>query len=158
MWSMIALQFLKVRVSPQTKVRVHGAALDKAVATLVSVPVRAHLRNLAPLPKAELLALRQTVSGLSTIGRHLNQLAKLAQQGNRVGSAPNDFGAMLKMVAVHLAPKRAAPPNTDPTAHIEIELAEGVRNVASNISSTNIDEHIGRQQRILSANGGGAST
>ena len=157
MWSMIASQFLKVRVSPQTKDRVLAAALarsvtesnwvrrvienairettampepslppmdvvardarvyvrlrsedqlllrerararDIAVATYVSVLVRAHLRNLAPLPKAELLALRQTVSGLSAIGRHLNQLAKLAAQGSRAGSAPNDFGAMLKI-------------------------------------------------------------
>jgi hypothetical protein len=52
-----------------------------AVATYISVLVRAHLRNLSPLPKEELLALKQSVAELGAIGRNLNQLTRLAHQG-----------------------------------------------------------------------------
>ena len=41
--------------------------------------------------------MKRTIAELATVGRNLNQLAKAANQGHRVGSAPNDFGAMLKI-------------------------------------------------------------
>ncbi len=55
-----------------------------ATATYVSVLVRAHLRQLAPLPKDELLALRSAVSQLGLAGRSLNILARAAQSGQVV--------------------------------------------------------------------------
>jgi len=54
-----------------------------APATFVSVLVRSHLRNLTPLPKEELLALRRAVAELGAIGRNLNQIARAASQGGK---------------------------------------------------------------------------
>ena len=45
-------------------------------ATYVSVLVRSHLRNLAPLPKEELLALKRSMAQLEAIGPNLNQIAR----------------------------------------------------------------------------------
>lgn len=65
-------------------------------ATYVSVLTRCHLRRLAPLPKDERLALRLSISELSTIGRNINQIAKTANEGGRLpGSAREEFLAML---------------------------------------------------------------
>ena len=50
---------LSVRLAPDDRALLteRAAARDMAAATYVSVLVRSHLRGLAPLPKAELLAL-----------------------------------------------------------------------------------------------------
>ncbi|MEQ1581466.1 MAG: hypothetical protein ABL964_12800 [Steroidobacteraceae bacterium] len=67
-------------------------------ATYLSNLVRSHLRALSPLPKAELLALKQSVAGLNAIGRNLNQIARLGQQGGRVvGPVRDDLRAMLRI-------------------------------------------------------------
>jgi hypothetical protein len=72
-----------VRLHPDDKLllRERAASRQMAVATYISVLVRAHLRNLSPLPKAELQALKQSVAELGAIGRNLNQLTRLAHQG-----------------------------------------------------------------------------
>jgi len=57
-----------------------AAARQMAAATYVSVLVRAHLRDLSPLPKAELMALKRAVAELNAIGRNLNQMARAAHQ------------------------------------------------------------------------------
>src|SRR5688500_18808368 len=60
-----------VRLHPHDRsiLRERAASRQMAVATYISVLVRAHLRNLSPLPKAELLALKQSVAELGAIGR-----------------------------------------------------------------------------------------
>jgi hypothetical protein len=67
-------------------------------ATYVSVLVRSHLRNLAPLPKEELSALKRSVAELGAIRRNLNQIARAANQGGRP-TAPGreDLRAMLRV-------------------------------------------------------------
>ena len=67
-------------------------------ATYVAVLTRSHLRQLAPLPKDELLALRRSISELAAIGRNINQIARAANDGGRLpGSAREEFRAMLKV-------------------------------------------------------------
>jgi hypothetical protein len=67
-------------------------------ATYVSVLTRSHLRRLAPLPKEERLALRLCISELSAIGRNINPIAKVANDGGRLpGSVREEFRAMLKI-------------------------------------------------------------
>ena len=67
-------------------------------ATYVSVLVRAHLRSLSPLPKDELLALKRSIAELGAIGRNINQIAKVANEGGRLpGSVREEFRAMLKI-------------------------------------------------------------
>ena len=67
-------------------------------ATYVSVLVRSHLRNLAPLPKEELLALKRSVAELGAIGRNLNQIARVFNQGAKpVGPGRGELTAMLRV-------------------------------------------------------------
>ncbi len=67
-------------------------------ATYVSVLVRAHLRSLIPLPKDELLALKRSIAELAAIGRNINQIAKVANEGGGFpGSVREEFRAMLKI-------------------------------------------------------------
>jgi hypothetical protein len=69
-----------------------------APATYLSVLTRAHLRSLAPLPKEELQALKRSVSELGSMGRNLNQIARAANQGDRVaGPGREELRAMLRI-------------------------------------------------------------
>ena len=68
------------------------------MATYVSVLVRAHLRDLAPLPKAELMALKRSVAELGAVGRNLHQLTRLAHdQGGSAGPGREELRMMLKV-------------------------------------------------------------
>jgi len=91
---------LYVRLRPEDRLLLHerAAARGMASATYVSVLVRSHLRSLAPLPKEELVALKRGVSELAAVGRNLNQIARAANQGARVGGVGHDeFRAILKI-------------------------------------------------------------
>jgi hypothetical protein len=67
-------------------------------ATYASVILRSHLRKLTPLPKDEYLALKRSIALLASIGRNINQIAKVANQGGRVpDSGGAEFRAMLKI-------------------------------------------------------------
>jgi hypothetical protein len=67
-------------------------------ATYAAVLLRSHLRQLTPLPKDELLALKRSIAMLASIGRNINQIAKAANQGGRMpDSAGAEFRAMLKI-------------------------------------------------------------
>ena len=61
-----------------------AAARSMASATYAAVLLRSHLRNAAPLPKEELLALKRSVAELGAIGRNLNQIARAVNSGERV--------------------------------------------------------------------------
>lgn len=77
--------------------RERAASRHMGVATYISVLVRAHLRNLSPLPKAELMALKLAVAELGAIGRNLNQATRLAHQGaGLVGLTREDLVALLR--------------------------------------------------------------
>jgi hypothetical protein len=67
-------------------------------ATYASVLLRSHLRQLTPLPKDELLALKRSIAELGSIGRNINQIARALSGGGEVpGSLRGEFGAMLKI-------------------------------------------------------------
>ncbi len=75
-----------------------ASARGMPAATYMSVIARAHLRNLTPLPRDELLALRHTIAELGAIGRNLNQIAHVANQSGRiVGLDQGDLRAFLKV-------------------------------------------------------------
>ena len=75
-----------------------AAARSMRPATYISVLTRSHLRVLTPLPKEELLALRRSIGELAAIGRNLNQIARVANEGGRLpASAREEFRAMLKV-------------------------------------------------------------
>ena len=64
-------------------IRERATARGMAPARYVSILIRAHLRELAPLPKDDYLALRQATTELGALGRNLNQLARAANQTDR---------------------------------------------------------------------------
>lgn len=91
---------LYVRLPKEDRLLLHerAAARGMASATYVSVLVRSHLRSLAPLPKDELVALKRAVSEMGVVGRNLNQIARAANQGARMGDVGHDeFRAILKI-------------------------------------------------------------
>ena len=91
---------LSVRLAPEDRILLSGRATARGMpsATYVSVLVRSHLRNLSPLPKEELSALKRTVAELGAIGRNLNQIARAASQGGKPsGPGREDLRSMLKV-------------------------------------------------------------
>lgn len=91
---------LTVRLRPDDEalLRARAAARGMAPATYLSVLSRAHLRSLAPLPREELQALKCSVSELRAIGRNLNQIARAANQRERViGPGREDLRALLRV-------------------------------------------------------------
>jgi hypothetical protein len=89
---------IRLRQDDQILLRDRAAARGMPPATYVSVLTRAHLRSLAPLPKEELLALKQTLAELGSIGRNLNQIAHAANQGQPLTSpGRDDVTAMLRV-------------------------------------------------------------
>lgn len=67
-------------------------------ATYASVIIRAHLRKLTPLPREELLALKRSTAELGAIGRNINQIAGVLNEGGRAPeSVREEFRAMLKI-------------------------------------------------------------
>jgi len=67
-------------------------------ATYVAALLRAHLRALAPLPQEELAALKRSIAELGSVGRNLNQIARVAHQTGRItGPGRDDLRSMLKI-------------------------------------------------------------
>jgi hypothetical protein len=90
---------LSVRLRPDDLVLIRERATARSIptATYVSLLIRGHLRNLAPLPDAELAALRQSVNEIGAIGRNLNQVARALNQGHfSTGVTRADLQAILR--------------------------------------------------------------
>lgn len=91
---------LYVRLDPDDRLVLNERAAARGMpsATYVGVLVRSHLRNLAPLPKQELLTLKSAVAELGAIGRNLNQIARAMNQGQReAGPGRAELLAMLQI-------------------------------------------------------------
>ena len=69
-----------------------------APATYIAVLVRAHLRQLTPIPRDELQALKRSVAELSAIGRNLNQISRAVHQGSAIaGPRREEVMTMLRI-------------------------------------------------------------
>jgi hypothetical protein len=90
--------FVRLRPDDRLLLDARAEARGMRPATYVSVLTRCHLRQLAPLPKDELLALKRSVGELAAIGRNINQIGRAANEGTRLPSSVRDeFRAMLKV-------------------------------------------------------------
>jgi hypothetical protein len=71
---------ISVRLSPEDRLLVtaRSAARGIAPATYISVLTRAHLRQLTPLPKDELVALKHLIRELTKLGHNVSELARVA--------------------------------------------------------------------------------
>src|ERR1700683_3705418 len=91
---------LSVRLAQENRILLSDRSRSRGMpsATYVSVLLRSHLHNLAPLPKEELLALKRSVAELGAIGRNLNQIARAGNQGAKpAGPGRDDLKAMLRV-------------------------------------------------------------
>jgi hypothetical protein len=87
---------IRLRAEDRLLLEARAEARGMRPATYVSVLTRSHLRRLAPLPKDELLVLRRSIGELAAIGRNINQIAKVANEGGGLPrSAREEFRAML---------------------------------------------------------------
>jgi predicted DNA binding CopG/RHH family protein len=88
---------IRLVAEDQLLLKARASARGMAAATYVSVLVRAHLRDLSPLPKQELMVLRRSVTELGAMGRNLNQIARAANRGGQViGPTRDDLLAVLR--------------------------------------------------------------
>lgn len=89
---------IRLQAGDHLLLRERAEARSMPAATYVSVLVRAHLRSMSPLPKGELLALKSAIAELASIGRNINQIAKVGNEGGGLPStAREEFRAMLKI-------------------------------------------------------------
>jgi len=74
---------LYVRLMPEDRrlLQERAAARHLAPATYLAMLARAHLRDLSPLPRDELTALKDVVAQLSGFGRYINALVRAVNQG-----------------------------------------------------------------------------
>src|SRR5947207_11985586 len=90
--------YIRLRCEDHTLLRERAASRGMAAATYASVLLRTHLRGVALLPERELAALKRSAGELGAIGRNLNQLARVANQTERVmGPSVQDLRALLRV-------------------------------------------------------------
>ena len=90
--------YIRLRSDDRVLLSDRAARRGLPAATYVSVLIRSHLRQLSPLPKEELAALKRSVAELGAIGRTLNQIARVATQGGRsAGPGRDDLRGMLNI-------------------------------------------------------------
>jgi hypothetical protein len=95
--------YVRLTVGDRQLLEARSAARCLAPATYASTLLRAHLRALAPLPEAELRALRQSTRELAAIARNLNQIALATHRaGSGAGASREELRNLLKVcVALH---------------------------------------------------------
>ncbi len=72
---------IRLEVSDVLLLRERARARGIPSSRYVSLLLRSHLRNVAPLPPGELDALRRCIAEVGAIGRNLNQIARAMNQG-----------------------------------------------------------------------------
>lgn len=88
---------VRLRTDDLLQLRDRAKARVMPTSTYVSFLIRSHLRALAPLPTAELDALKRSVAEVSAIGRNLNQIAHALNKGERPnGASKADLYALLR--------------------------------------------------------------
>ena len=89
---------VRLRIEDRLLLDARAEARGMRPSTYASVLLRSHMRQLTPLPKDELLALKRSIAVLASIGRNINQIAKAANQGGRIADSTGaEFRAMLKI-------------------------------------------------------------
>jgi hypothetical protein len=88
---------IRLRSDDLLLLRERAAGRDLPTSTYASLLIRAHLRTLAPLPTAELAALKRSVAEIGAIGRNLNQIVRAVNRGEPpTGPSRADLQALLR--------------------------------------------------------------
>lgn len=72
---------LRLRMEDLKVLRERAAGRQMPVSTYVAWLLRAHVRDIAPMPPSELAAFKRAVAELGAIGRNLNQLIRAIHRG-----------------------------------------------------------------------------
>jgi hypothetical protein len=75
--------YVRMETQDLRLLQARSKARGMAPATYAALALRSHLRGGAPLPKVEYVALRQAIDQLAAVGRNLNQIARVLNQGGR---------------------------------------------------------------------------
>ena len=90
--------YVRMELQDLRLLRERSKARGMASATYAALALRSHLRGGAPLPKAEYVALRQAIDQLAALGRNLNQIARVLNQGGRAQPpGTREFATMLNI-------------------------------------------------------------
>jgi hypothetical protein len=90
--------YIRLRHDDRLVLQERAEKREMPAATYVAALLRAHLRALAPLPQEELTALKRSIAELGSVGRNLNQIARVAHQTARItGPGRDDLRSMLKI-------------------------------------------------------------
>ena len=100
--------YVRLRHEDRLLLRERAAARGMPSATYVSVLVRSHLRNLAPLPKEELSALKRSVVELGAIGRNPSSISRRREAASSLVNMPTRHGPEPIATAGSPAARRAA--------------------------------------------------
>ena len=73
--------YVRLSVADRRLLAERAGRRDLRAATYVSLLVRAHLIDAAPLPNAELAAVKRSIAELAAIGRNLNQFVRAVHAG-----------------------------------------------------------------------------
>ncbi len=88
---------VRLRTDDLLFLRERASARRLPTSTYVSLLVRSHLREQAPLPTAELEALKRSVAEVGALGRNINQIARAVnQQQWPAGPNRSDLMAILR--------------------------------------------------------------
>jgi hypothetical protein len=91
---------VRLRSDDLLLLRERSRAREIPTSTHVSLLVRSHLRALAPLPTAELEALKRSVAEVGAIGRNINQIARAVNEGQWPhGPNHDDLRAILRAIS-----------------------------------------------------------
>ena len=89
--------FVRLRAEDHVLLRERAAGRGMAAATYASIVLRTHLRGVARIPDREFAELKRAIAELGTIGRNLNQIARVANETRRVsGPSTQDLQAVLR--------------------------------------------------------------
>ena len=89
--------FVRLRPEDHVLLRERAAGRGMAAATYASIVLRTHLRGVARIPDREFAELKRAVAELGAVGRNLNQIARVANETQRVnGPSTQDLQAILR--------------------------------------------------------------
>jgi hypothetical protein len=72
--------YVRLRLEDRKLLKARALTRGVASATYVALLVRSHLHLVVPIPGAELLAVKQSISELRSIGRDLNTIARVMRR------------------------------------------------------------------------------
>jgi predicted DNA-binding protein len=88
--------WVRLRLEDRKLLKARARARGVPSATYVALLVRSHLHAVAPVPEAELLAVKQSISELRSIGRDLNIMARIMGRDG-AGSQPGQRDVLRMM-------------------------------------------------------------